>query len=630
MKLSLKKLKNYINIENFIVLGVFSLFFFIYSKIFINQILTSGDSWYLPLSFIKEYNPSFWYDQYSTGGLYPLTFTQIPIFLTFNILYKIFNIDYGLGSKIIFYFPYLILLIISGFIIPLKISKDKLIASLVFILFSTNTYILSIIIGSTPLIALAYSLMPITLYLITNFIIDKKYYKYQYFLSGFFFGLIIILDVRYAHIFSLFLGLFLILSYVLKKINLNKKELLSFIPLFLGGIIITNLFWILPYLSSGNDFISLPANYDNPDWIKLNTVNDYANLFSMKHAFWPNILDGIKNSVEWYWGLFWILVLLVFLRYKQNSKNFYYLGLFLLSSILYLGSNFILKDFNIFIFSNIPTFQIQRDPFKYFVLIILSLYVLLLNLNIKNTYLKICLIFSLILPVLFTINIDYGLFKNKTVPIDYQKLNSILSEDSSINRTLWIPYKHRYGEFNGNKPSMQYIDFQSYGFLNLSKSQSNIINDKDKFKDLLRVFGIKYIIIPYDPMSEWNDSTFSKMMQKDKYLEKLLDIDSLEHISFSENLHLFINENYEPLINSQQSLFSKINSSKYNIKVTNINSPQKLSFLQSYHNNWKIYINQVDSIAKDCNIIREYNEGGLLIRRWIETFALLEYSRYTR
>ena len=624
MKRLLVRFKKYLTIENCVVIISFLIFLFIYSRLFTNKILTSGDSWYLPQSFIKEYIPSFWYDSYSTGGLYPLTFTQIPIFFIFNGLYKLFNIDYNLGVKILFYFPFLIISVISGFLVSLKMSKDKVIASLVFLFFSTNTYILSVVIGSTPLIALSYSLMPLSLYFFHKFFILKSYKKYEYLLNGIFFGLIILLDIRYAHIFAIFIVLFLTLNYFLNNISLNIRELFKFILLFIIGIMIVNLFWILPYRYSGNELISLPANYDNPNWINVNTVNDYVNLFSIKHAYWPNILDGVKNNIEWYWLIFFILMFFNFIIYKKENKQNNYMLLILVSSILFLGSNFIFKDFNTWIFSNVPSFNIQRDPFKYFVLIILSIYMFIVNLKIYTRNIKILLLISFIFPILISIDMNYGLFKEKEIPKDFIELNEILSMDKSLNKTLWIPYKHRYGEFNTNKPTLQYIDFQSYGFLNLTKSDENVINNKDKFSSLLNYFGIKYLIIPYDPMNEWDSQVYSNMLEKNKYLDILLSMDNLNYIPLSNKLHLFINNQYKSIIESEKISYNKINSSKYILNISSSGLNNDLYFLQTYHNNWKLYLKPINSNTKDCNVIQEYNNDGKNIKECEHTQKFFE------
>lgn len=597
------KIKSLLRKENYIVFFSFVIFFFIFHKVFFNSLLTSWDSWYLPYSFIKTYIPSIWYDSYSTWWLYPLTFTQIPIFYLFNLL----GADYNLWAKIIFYFPLLMLLIISWFFIPYKISKNKDISSIIFLLFSLNSFILSVIIWSTPLIALAYSLMPISFYYLYKYFLLKEYTCTTPLFFWLVFGIIIMLDIRYAHIFFLFIIMFFILNLSLKKITLNIKKIFIFALVSFLWVIIINLFWLLPYYFSWNDFISLPQWFDNPNWINVHTVNDFINLFSLKHSYWPNVLDWVKNNVEFYWFLFFPILVFSYI-FNKNKNNNHYLILFLFSSILFLWSNFIIENLNTYIFMNIPTFNIQRDPFKYFVLVILSLYIFLLHLNIKQKWLCYIMILSIAFPILMSIKLNYWIFGEKEIPQDYKDLNVILSSDTSINRILWVPYKHRYGEFNTNKSAMQYFDFQSYWFLNLSKTDSSIIYNTDDFHKLLNIFWIKYLIVPYDPLWEWWEVSYSHMLSSSNFLETLKNDTWLIYKQLSDNLHLFINNNYYPVLDFKNLSFKKINSSKYKLKINNLNWSSNLNFLQSYHKEWKIYLWEIKN-SFWCDILKTYSKN---------------------
>ena len=133
-------------------------------------------------------------------------------------------------------------------------------------------------------------------------------------------------------------------------------------------------------------------------------------------------------------------------------------------------------------------------------------------------------------------------------------------------------------------------------------TRNTIVNDLD-LEDF-ETFSKKY---PFKYFLEFEDDRFLNLWKSDWILVKE---DVYKNFTLYKNLNflsIFRLNNYKenPLLNLS---FKKINQTKYNLEINNLMSSTNLSFLQSYHSWWDIYIKK--KISLWCKIIEFYTDLG--------------------
>ena len=553
------------------------------------------------------------------------------IFIPQVILGKDLGIDWSWIVRIVYLYPYFILMLFAPIFLIKNLFPKNRFYLLAVLVFSFNTYAL-LLAGGEVFLALAYSLSPIIFILFIKQSTKKSLQTAL--LTGVILSLQIMFDPRIAYVTMFAVGLYylFVLCRLLYRRKFNTTLYLLLYSFIIPGIVTVFLqaFWILPsFLYGKNPVQTLGSAYSGVDAVTYFSFAKFENTIALLH---PNWWENIFGKVYFMRPEFLILPLLAFASLlfinkskeeNQNTKQilfFTFLGL--LGAFLAKGSNDPFGGIYLWLFGHIPGFELFRDPTKWYLLIALSYAVLIpftveriyeclkkqkkfsilsfnFPINFQNptfnaqnlfVFLVICYLLFLIRPALFgQLN---GMFRITSEPNDYMQLETFISEQPAYFRTLWYPSKQRFSYYSEIHPEMS------------AQALLNIYNDKKLFaaisekstEKLLQEASVKYIIIPDD--SE-NDIFLTNYKYNEKKYEWTINkLDSISWLQKKETLgkiviyevpspkdHFYLQEANGHLT------YNSLNPTKYTITVQNVQKGDRLIFTEQYDPHWEIDIN---------------------------------------
>lgn len=502
----------------FIVVG------FIYrSWFYIFNTLSSGDWPYIFAENIREFRiptepPFLWLEPYYQ--------------LTSKLGVQVFSLSWEITEKVFWFFPYLIISIISSFLFLkytstiLRVGKNSLIfIFLGCLIFTTNTYILMLTGGGQMGVAVAYSLTPLVLLQLMKLINLSNFSssKFKFLItSGLILGAQLMFDPR-IFLLSILIGLLYFL-FMFKDVNFKIFKKIIFVLIV---AIVINFFWILPNFGYFDTEYKSAVDAVNADYLSFAT---FSNSISLFHPNWPHNIFGKVGFMKPEFIIIPILAYgsLLLLNSKrqlkvQKFKNnlaikqfsnkailfFVFLGL--LGAFLAKGTNPPFGEIYRRL-SDIPGFSAFRDPTKFYTLVVLSYMVLIpfslnkLSEKVLGIKYKVLSIFSLIFLAYWLILIKpavfgqlTGTFKPNVVPKEYVAIKDFLNTRSEdLTKTLWVPSIQRFGFNSRSNPAISSMEI--FGVSSVSGVLSKF--DESKTKQQLMDEEIKYVIIPDDVLGE--------------------------------------------------------------------------------------------------------------------------------
>ncbi|MBI4091594.1 MAG: hypothetical protein HY427_00075 [Candidatus Levybacteria bacterium] len=401
------------------------------------------------------------------------------------------------------------------------------------LIYTTNTWILLVFFGGQMGIALAYAIAPLVLKIFINLIENTVVNKnFQFQISNFKFpmmaGLIFAIEVMFDMRIALLTGL-VVLGYVVFHHvfiqRINFKLFIIHYSLVIILVVLLHAFWILPSvfiaLRGGNVANIVDTTYASLEFF---SFAKFENSLSLLHPNWP---ENIFGKVAFMKPEFLIIPILAFssLLFFRNSKQSIIeqssnlpVGrqdrAILFFALMGLASAFLAKGtqepfgfvFN-FLYSNIPGFNLFRDPVKFYMLVALA-YSILIPYSIRSLggFKKIAFVafvfFWAYLNWPFIVRSNSGIFKQRQVPQEYVRLKEFLVSRPEFFRTLWIPSVQRFAFMSDNHPTLAFQE---------------IFKSKKLDETVLRDMAVKYIIVPYDSEGEifLNDRKYDdKLYQK--------------------------------------------------------------------------------------------------------------------
>ncbi len=544
----------------------------------------------------------FWaisWDYMGAGGLGASALKTMWIDLYANFVYFIsnwVNIPWFLSQRIFWIVPFLLISIYSSHKFSGLFVREPIYRILSAIIYTFNTYILLIVGGGQFGIALSYGLAPLVLFWLFKLFKDANINSLL--ISSLLSGVLIALDPRIAFLIfgiALLWYLFMVRDFSYSKL---KYVFLNFI---IAGFL--NSYWIVPTLlylltntsPSVSNYFSLPG-------VKFLSFATFENSMSFLHPNWP---ENIFGKIYFQRPEFLLLPILAFasLLFKVKKELLFFAILGLVGIFLGKGANEPFGQSYIFLFQNIPGFNLFRDPTKFYLLIGISYSVLIpfsvysiqnwLISKIKYQKLKIqskyqifntsnaFLLFT-ILYLLFLLRPAWsgeltGIFKPKQLPNEYVKLIDYLSEDKDFSRTLWVPRRQKYGFFAPNHPAAD-------SEILFAKRDIGSVSEKE-----LSDLSVKYVIVPYDSDGE--------IFLKDrKYDEKQRErtIRKVERIGLNSVLGFGNIAIYQTQTNKDHFWcdcdaainYKFVNPAQYIVSVRNAKKGDVLIFSEGYDKNW--------------------------------------------
>ncbi len=600
----------------------------VFRRWFLNEEIIGGDWQYIFSEMLKEFYffPLSW-DPTKGNGLgnispiYPLSIYNN--FTTFIAEYL--NLPWIIVYKIFWFGLFIALSILSSLALLRRVLSNIKYWQLVIgvIVFTCNSYILMITGGGQMGVALAYSVAPIVLAIFIK-LIDLAYFSHSTIkfslIAGLVLALQVMFDTRITYVTMLAVGMYFLLGatnylLTLKSIRNMLYVIVPTVVAPIGIAILIHASWIFPlFIFRQNPLADLGQSYTSSGIVQFLSFAHFSNALALLHPNWP---ENIFGKVYFMRPEFLFLPILAYsslLFFKKSNKIivfFVFLGL--LGSFLAKGTNEPFGEAYIWLFEHVPGFVMFRDPTKWYLMIALSYSVLIpfsigqiytwfsshtkfsifniqfsnksQYINFQNVFFLFALFFLLFLihPAIFG-NLG-GTFQKHEVPKEYVVLKDFLHNKSEFFRTLWIPSGVRFNYFSNTH--LIVVPELLFGTKNISVITKKLHSVETKM--YLQNIGIKYIIVPFDPMGEI-------FVKSRKYDEKQYEdtIKHLESISWLKRLHnlgrIAIFEIPNPkdrfwLTKNGKISYTMISPVDYDLTFSII-EPQNLIFSENYHPSW--------------------------------------------
>jgi len=614
---------------NTITIFIFSLILIlVYHRWFNFNPIIGGDWPFLFKETLKEFPlfvPSWntWQGN-GLGGTNPIYFLQsfenLTIFLA-NFL----HIPWPIIYKIFWFGLFIILSLFSSIylfrtILPNRALWMKLTAALIF---TTNTYILMLVDGGQMGVALAYSVAPFALARFIRLIDHAALFGKNFqlaLLAGLVLSLQVLFDPRIAYITMIGVTIYAVLSIMYHVLGIKdfKRTMLNtfclILYVFALPIIITillHIFWIFPLLFFSQNLCERFCEaYTNIGIVKFLSFSTFSQSLSSLHANWP---ENIFGKVTFMRPEFLVIPVLAYLSLLSMGKNKMIDGKILffacsgiIGAFLAKGTNLPFASSYVWLFENIPGFDMFRDSTKFYLLVILSYSILIpfslekisekvLSIKIRNVFYLIpvaFIIFWLFLIRPAVLGQLGGTFKNKEVPKEYVELKDFLYNQPDFFRTLWVPRQQRFTFFSNAHPSVEAgALLNATGFAQVRKDIEN--KGSQYFSEL----SIKYVIVPYDNLGEifQNDRKYDPQLYENT-VKGLESIPWLKKINGFGKIQIFEIPSHKDhlwLMGDGSISYKMSSPTHYFVKISTP-YPQKLIFSEKYNPYW---------IAKTDNII---------------------------
>ena len=593
------------------------------------KILNYGDWSYYSnsqLGMLKNYSMYISPEGFGTQMVFPNNW----IFYLMYYILGLIKLSWDISTRILFLLPIVVLTPVFSYLLFFKISRNNIIAFASASLYSFNTFFLKLQLDHITY-AFLWWILP-ALLLSTLCFVETKNKRYLVFNALLVF-IAIVYEIRVAIIIIVFLFLFQIFYLIFNKGNAKtkiKNSLFLFFSYIFG--ILFHLYWIIPVfkqINSPNSIMSFASDevfvpfYDILDSMTIHQYSWYNNY----------VLEPfVKQPIELRYfliPLFFLLGIIYFdnLKIYKKIKNFFLFFLLILLISIFLGKqqNSPLGNVYIWLFNNVPFFNLYRESSKFFILIAISA-AFFFGIGLKEfakKFSKKSKTFSIILiiGVLFLTsfnNLEHffdqkigQMTKGVSIPNDYNKFEEYIIKDKEFNRILWVPAKSRWGYFSELHPYISLVYSNSTNWKNIddnddANEKSILYHLNENYSDnLLDVSSIKYVVIPIDS-PESNDSFFKYYDKRGVFIDNISNLKYLHKANLNmEELLVFENLDYKPHIYLTKELenifkdtgveeieFYQESPVKYKIILKNLNSKKFLNFSEAFDFNWKIRIGE--------------------------------------
>lgn len=504
--------------------------------------LTAGDWPYLYPGNIAEFSfPPKW------PFLWITPFYQ----LTAKIFVQYFGFSWELTERLVWFWPFWIIAFFSCWYLS-KVAlgfKSYWLIVISYLLFTFNTYILTVVAGGQMGVAMAYALVPLVL---GTFIRES-------FGRGLILGIQLMFDPRIALVTLLVMGIYVVL---------NRLRLKSFlVPLLIAfGL---NFFWIFPTVRYGLSFI--PEGLTSPEGFKFLSIADFSHGLALLHPNWPEHVFGKVFFMKPEFLILPILAYAAILFAKNNRQILPFAILGLIGAFLAKGVNPPAGFINLWLFNHVPGLNLFRDPTKFYTLVALS-YSVLVPFSISAIHKRsgsaakifLLLVISYLLFLIRPLWLGElgGTFKAREVPQEYISLKNFLVNDQSFGKVLWLPHRQRFGFYSNNHPAVeleQFIaddkclePFCSLKMKNLDREYFKCFPTEHCFPadasflanprspSALADLSIKYLVIPYDSEGEIFVKERKYYEPSRRQLVEFVDgLDYLEQLDFGGKINVY-------------------------------------------------------------------------------------------
>ncbi len=451
-----------------------------------------------------------------------------------------------------------------------------------------------------------------------------------------------------------------LLGLIFVSVLFKKKDIVFFFKnsiVFFGFIFISQAFWLTSFVST---YLNLGQNSFSSKFLSKGFLDTFTPtilstatgnvMYPLLNVFHRQIVFDFKwNFISAYTNFYdKIIILNVFflfiftfgvLKHKKYLDNFQR-KLFLLILVSFIFSLYFFTVnigllLNIFIFlRHIPGFVMFRNFYDKFAPGYVILYSVLITVGLiiyAKYFPKIKTYFLIIFFLITVINfmpvktiVDSPLWTTKDIgreiiiPKEYLNFMDYINKNvSSSNNILSIPFGSSvYTVIKDSSSNNVYVgvspvklfsgvnDISGHLSFNFTK-EANVIDGiiagrkYNQLNSLMFEHNINYVLvtrnIPQEVLNAW---VFNKNMvdtQDAAFLEGITSKKIAE--SSRGNYELYQAKKVNSLINSENVYFKKISQVEYVIYLKGIKNNQELSFLDSYHPGWKLFLQKNPSLS---------------------------------
>ena len=538
-----------------------------------------------------------------------------------------------------------------------KKHKLEIYAGTLFYLFSPILVYDQLFIFLTPVWLVG--LIPIILYYFLRYLKTSKFINvFKALVAGTVFSLVALSVPWILGLFLPILFSFLIAPFLYKKKNIIsgfKKFII-----FFGLLGLSQAFWLFGYVMSyvgvsSNSFAIKIFTKDFQDTFTPtilatasgNIFYPLLNLFHRQIAF--DFVWGLRNIFLNFYDKTFLLntifILILFLglisfkKYANKSERRTYLIFltsFLISLYFFTVNIGPLKDLFL-LFGRLPLFTMFRNFYDKFSLGYVIIYSVVITFSlifakrrfkkfkktsIFITYAFIFVVLFNLIPLKKTINAPIwtteNIYKKIILPKEYLDfMGEIKKTVTPNNIILSLPFgSSTYTIIKDEKSNNIYLGvspvvifsgvsdisgYLSFNYSNQANLIDKIIIDR-KYTDLDKIIyahNINYIFVTKNIPAEAKKSyAFSREVlraQDEKFFNSIAGKKLLT--SKEGNYELYTTKKRNSLLKSENLYFQRINPTKFKLYIKNIKEPQSISFLESVHVGWKLYLNEKPDLS---------------------------------
>lgn len=519
---------------------------------------------------MQEWFPihSIWNPQLNFGYY---DFVSVPFLLPYFLRSSlaVLHVDFNIIDRLLYLYPVALLAPLAMFFLCFQLTKNRKASVIGALVYSINTYFLTIQIGHFTL-ALVYALFPLIFLVFNSFLKTPKYLKLLLLLLLLFIAFSNEARIAFLGIMVLFFYFIFSLFYLRKQYSFKKFGTISGYIIF-GGILFLGLlsFMIVPLLLFRDIGIEEVAGrgFFGAEFFPI------QNAFTLFHPFWNGVIttEFIPQPIPFYFWSFPIVAFASLFFIKRDKKILFFASLALIGIFLGKGITDPLGNIYSWLYFKVPGFSFFREPSKFYFIIAFAYSVLFayftagffeqkksrLTSGVKYIITK--SLYLVLLAVVFVViasPVIHGTlgdaFRKTSVPEEYYALKDYLVNQKEFFRTMYIPNYQRFQVLTENHPSIAY-----YGV----NKDLQTINP-----EILKLFSVKYIIAPYDSTNDVYRhyaprEIWERKISEHKEFEKV-NIPALGKISVYENTlgylpHIYAADN-DIYLNSDASLLKNI------------------------------------------------------------------------
>jgi hypothetical protein len=418
--------------NKFIFIFLAAIFIFSYGYFFRNFFLDGelvfGDAPNFSPSLLENYLgfPQMWRQRIGPFGGLAVVDSMVNLVMNKYAFLSQLGLDNKFIVRILFFFPATLFSIIGSYLLSGIFVKNKASRLVTSLLYTFNTYFLLLIDGGQVGVALGYGISPIVLW----FLLKRKFLPS---LIGFW--LLTNIEIRFAAIVAV---TFIILEFFISfpRFKIFLKNIIPFGAVVVFALLL-DYYWIAPILTI-NRGLGLAPVFSDLNLVKMENAlylfQPHWSLNEFGKVFLPNLR-------------FFLLPLLIFYPaiFKKDKITLSITLTFLLSIFLAKGGNTPFGSLYTWGIQNFPFGEIFRDSSKFFLPALITASILIgktSEILMKSD--KFGKLWLIVIPIYLLITIiptslSGILGQNKPVETDIERANNLISENNSLQRTVFFP-----------------------------------------------------------------------------------------------------------------------------------------------------------------------------------------------